>query len=612
MFFIDAELCRRLDRDAPNFEPADAPIRTFRRLLLAKCEYEFENRIVLGHSSNSSQQSVDEDMDPQDARLQARKKAIGNIKLIGELGKLDLVSEAILHKCLKTLLKRGTNENLAERCEDLECLTKIMQTVGKKLDQGQGKNLMDQYLERIKKIQAQKDLPLRIRFILQDIVDLRANHWTPRLAFIEKETKLTDEDGNQQTQITYKYQPNNHTTIPSLTHPFAYPFQPSPPTSLFPRPQPFHPSILQRPRAAPVTSDRYQFERLNPLSTEHEFSHSPTPRPNYRSNNSPKSRLRQHDTLTNPFDNSSKDNESSYKLPNGHNHRQSHSPTFTNGLSSGTTSNGGNTKSSSSSSSASFSLRPKQTFNPRAPLTDREEMDSLILSKTPSTTTDSNKKPTSEIRANHPLTKNMNNLSSLIKTKDSHHHHHHHHTSTNKNLIQTASSMTRDELFAKYQSFLQMSPDEFELILQQLRDLKLSKSQSIEFLQYLFDQSLREHNQNIRSLVRLSIYLHKNAFISNHQCLQILTNILSKIQDYEKDIALFKSELATLIANILWTCLTNEQDPTKSNGNSKKTSSVLLSFNDVCELLKDGQHHPLFLLLLQQLQQLFNNDENYM
>lgn len=259
---IDAELCRRLDRDAPNFEPPDASIRTFRRLLLAKCEYEFENRI-LGQSTTNS---TEDEMGSLEARSQARKKAIGNIKLIGELGKLDLVSEAILHKCLKTLLKRGTNENLSERCEDLECLKKIIQTVGKKLDQGQGKNLMDQYLERIKKIQTQRDLPLRVKFILQDIIDLRANNWVPRLAFIEKETKLTDDDGNQQTQITYKYQPT-HAMIPSLTNPFAYSFQPSTqPTSLFQR-APFHPSILQRPRPTQVTSDRYQFERLNPLST---------------------------------------------------------------------------------------------------------------------------------------------------------------------------------------------------------------------------------------------------------------------------------------------------------------------------------------------------------
>ncbi|CAF3772185.1 unnamed protein product, partial [Rotaria sp. Silwood1] len=536
-----AELCRRLDRDAPNFEPADAPIRTFRRLLLAKCEYEFENRILLGQSptTNTNSNTTEDDMNPQEARIQARKKAIGNIKLIGELGKLDLVSEAILHKCLKTLLKRGTNENLSERCEDLECLKKIIQTVGKKLDQGQGKNLMDQYLERIKKIQTQNDLPLRIKFILQDIIDLRSNNWIPRLAFIEKETKLTDDDGNQQTQITYKYQPT-HTMIPSLANPFAYSFQTSStPTSLFQR-TPFHPSILQRPRPTQVTSDRYQFERLNPLSTEPELPNAPTSRQTYRSTNSPKSRLRQHDNLTNPFDNQSKDNDLSNKLSNGNTNRSSKSPTYTNGLP--TTNGSTNRPNSSSSSSSSFSLRPKQPINNRIPMTDREEMDSPIISKT---TNDSNKKPTSEILANHPLTKNMNNLSSLIKSKDSHHHHHHN-ISINKNLTQTASTMTRDELFLKYNTFFQMSLNDFDIILNELRTLKLSKNQIIEFIQYLFDQSLHEHNKNILFITRLLIYLYKNTFITNNQCLNVLINILSKTHDYEKELSLFKSELATI------------------------------------------------------------------
>jgi hypothetical protein len=261
-------------------------------------------------------------------------------------------------------------------------------------------------------------------------------------------------------------------------------------------------------------------------------------------------------------------------------------------------------------------------------------MDSPIIPK--SSINESNKKqPTSEILANHPLTKNMNNLSSLIKPKDSHHHHHHH-PATNKNLTQTASSITREELFFKYQSFLQMSIDDFEIILHQLRALKLTNNQIIEFLQYLFDQSLHEHNKNILFLVRLFIYLHKNTFITNQQCLHVLTNILSKIHDYEKEFSLFKSELATIIANIIGNCLTNEQDgnlnldkkplignisflfldvSNKNNGSnniSKKNTTVLLSLNDVCDLLKDGQHHPLFLLVLQQLQQLFNNDENYM
>ncbi|UJR15069.1 hypothetical protein I4U23_002039 [Adineta vaga] len=553
-------------------------------------------------------------MNPQEARSEARKKAIGNIKLIGELGKLDLVSEAILHKCLKTLLKRGTNENLTERCEDLECLTKIMQTVGKKLDQGQGKNLMDQYHDRIKKIQSQKDLPLRLKFILQDIIDLRSNNWIPRLAFIEKETKLTDEDGNQQTQITYKYQPAN-TMIPSLTNPFAYQFHTSnSPTSLFHRPQ-YHPSILQRPRPTQVTSDRYQFERLNPLSTETELPPSPKPRQTYRSTNSPKSRLHQHDSLTNPFDNSSsKESDTSHKLPNGHSNRSSNSPTYTNGSTANSSTNRSNP--------SSFNLRPKHAFNHRTPMTDREEMDAPII---PKTTTESNKKPSSEILANHPLTKNMNNLSSLIKPKDSHHHHHHHHP--NKTTNQTASSITRDELLSKYNSFLQMSIDDFETIHNELRSLKLSKNQIIEFLQYFFDQSLHEHNKHILFIARLLTYLYKHTFLTNQQCLNVLTNILSKIHDYEKEIPLFKSELATIIANIIWISLNNEHDDStsKNNGNnlSKKNTSVsssltttssgtLISLNDICDLLRDGQHHPLFLLILQQLQQLCNNDENYM
>lgn len=33
----------------------------------------------------------------------AKIKMLGNIKFIGELGKLDLIHESILHKCIKTV-----------------------------------------------------------------------------------------------------------------------------------------------------------------------------------------------------------------------------------------------------------------------------------------------------------------------------------------------------------------------------------------------------------------------------------------------------------------------------------------------------------------------------
>lgn len=38
--------------------------------------------------------------------LLARRKMLGNVKFIGELGKLGLLSEKIMHDCIKQLLHK--------------------------------------------------------------------------------------------------------------------------------------------------------------------------------------------------------------------------------------------------------------------------------------------------------------------------------------------------------------------------------------------------------------------------------------------------------------------------------------------------------------------------
>lgn len=103
---------------------------------------------------------------------------LGNVKFIGELGRLGLLSEAILHKCIKTLLEKQRDEKYLDMSDDLECLCKMMPTVGKKLDQGEAIKLMDQYFERMRKLFAMKAgneyaFPVRIRFMLQDLNNLR-------------------------------------------------------------------------------------------------------------------------------------------------------------------------------------------------------------------------------------------------------------------------------------------------------------------------------------------------------------------------------------------------------------------------------------------------------
>merc|ERR1712128_285713 len=42
-----AQLCKRLSEHAPNLEPPESKITTFKRLLLNKCKDEFENRAAL-------------------------------------------------------------------------------------------------------------------------------------------------------------------------------------------------------------------------------------------------------------------------------------------------------------------------------------------------------------------------------------------------------------------------------------------------------------------------------------------------------------------------------------------------------------------------------------
>lgn len=62
-----------------------------------------------------------------EARDQARRRSLGNIKFIGELFKMKMLTEAIMHDCVVKLLKNHDEESL-------ECLCRLLSTIGKDLD----------------------------------------------------------------------------------------------------------------------------------------------------------------------------------------------------------------------------------------------------------------------------------------------------------------------------------------------------------------------------------------------------------------------------------------------------------------------------------------------
>lgn len=173
-----AQLCHQLCEDAPNFEPNSSNITTFRRLLLNKCQDEFENR----SKATEVYDRRESPLTPDEAEQYhiAKQKMLGNIKFIGELGKLEMLHEGILHKCIKQLLEKKKNIPLADMSEDLECLCHLMRTVGRRLDTNKAKSWMDQYFARMKSFANKEELPSRIRFMLQDVEELRKNGWKPR------------------------------------------------------------------------------------------------------------------------------------------------------------------------------------------------------------------------------------------------------------------------------------------------------------------------------------------------------------------------------------------------------------------------------------------------
>lgn len=107
--------------------------------------------------------------DEEEKRHLAKCKMLGNIKFIGELGKLEILAESILHRCIQNLLARRA---AAEHHEDLECLAQLVRTCGRVLDSERGRRLMDQYFDRIEVLSTSRELAPRIRFMLRDVVSI--------------------------------------------------------------------------------------------------------------------------------------------------------------------------------------------------------------------------------------------------------------------------------------------------------------------------------------------------------------------------------------------------------------------------------------------------------
>ncbi|XP_008457179.2 eukaryotic translation initiation factor 4G isoform X1 [Cucumis melo] len=173
-----ANFCFHLAGELPDLSEDNEKI-TFKRLLLNKCQEEFER----GEREQEEANKVEEEgevkqseEEREEKRIKARRRMLGNIRLIGELYKKKMLTERIMHECIKKLL--GEYQNPDE--EDVEALCKLMSTIGEMIDHPRAKDYMDSYFEIMTMLSNNMKLSSRVRFMLKDAIDLRKNKWQQR------------------------------------------------------------------------------------------------------------------------------------------------------------------------------------------------------------------------------------------------------------------------------------------------------------------------------------------------------------------------------------------------------------------------------------------------
>ncbi|PGH16720.1 hypothetical protein AJ79_01593 [Helicocarpus griseus UAMH5409] len=181
-----AKFCKRM-LDTMNPEIKDENIRDkqgnivtggslFRKYLLNRCQEEFERgwKINLPEKPEGVTEEAAMMSDEYYAAAAAKRRGLGLVKFIGELYKLGMLTERIMHQCVKKLVDY---EGVPEEAE-VESLTSLLRTIGYSLDNSEkGHGMMDAYFGRIDMMMNTPGLASRLKFMLMDIVDLRKAGW---------------------------------------------------------------------------------------------------------------------------------------------------------------------------------------------------------------------------------------------------------------------------------------------------------------------------------------------------------------------------------------------------------------------------------------------------
>jgi translation initiation factor 4G len=186
-----ARLCRKMmERISPNVQDESVknnlgqPVaggQLFRKYLLNRCQQDFQRGWAVKESTAAAAAGKAADdqanmvanegkaeaetvlySDEYYAAEKAKRRGLGLVKFIGELFKLQMLTERIMHECIKKLL--ANIENPEE--EDIESLCRLLTTVGQAIDTPNAHEHMNVYFTRMNELAIGNHVSSRIKYML--------------------------------------------------------------------------------------------------------------------------------------------------------------------------------------------------------------------------------------------------------------------------------------------------------------------------------------------------------------------------------------------------------------------------------------------------------------
>ncbi|XP_077531868.1 eukaryotic translation initiation factor 4 gamma 1-like isoform X6 [Haemaphysalis longicornis] len=180
-----ANMCKHLAMfEVPMANDPEGRMVNFRKLLLLKCQKEFEKdtgddirkaeRLAKIEAAATEEERARLNEELLDDEKKSKRRSLGNIRFIGELYNLNMLTAPIMFDCLRRLINSNDEDSI-------ECLCKLLITIGKELDSAASKGAqLDEYFRKMDQIVKKREVSLRVIFMLQDVMDLRMRKWVPR------------------------------------------------------------------------------------------------------------------------------------------------------------------------------------------------------------------------------------------------------------------------------------------------------------------------------------------------------------------------------------------------------------------------------------------------